>query len=246
MNFSVLTLFPEMFAGFLSESILGSALENGIISIDLVNIRDFATDKHRTTDDYPYGGGHGMIMKCEPVVGAVDWVKENKPGFSKAKVVFMTPQGRKLNQEKLRFLSREEALVLICGHYKGIDERIRESVVDEEISVGDYVLSGGEIPAMILIDGITRLLPGSLGDPESAMEDSHMRGLLDCPWYTRPEEFRGEKVPGVLLSGNHQEVDEWRRKHALIRTARRRPDLISSAILSEKDKQYLRDIGVEI
>lgn len=227
MRIDVLTLFPGIFAGPLDESILKRARDVGILDIQLHDIRDWATDKHRTVDDYPYGGGAGMVMKPEPLFAAVEAVQAmaEPPGH----VVLLTPQGRLLNQQIARELSQLPRLVLICGRYEGVDERVREHLVDDEVSIGDYVLGGGELPAMVLIETVARLVPGVLGSAESLTHESHTDGLLEYPQYTRPEEFRGWKVPDVLLSGHHGEVEKWRDQQRLERTRQRRPDLLPPA-----------------
>ncbi len=245
MYFDVLTTFPEMVEGPLSASILGRAQQAGIITIRIINIRDFATDKHRTTDDYPFGGGAGMVMKVEPVVAAVEHAKSLPPG-DVGQVVLMSPQGETLTHELAVELSQLPRLIIVCGHYEGVDERVCELVIDREISIGDYVLTGGELPAAVLIDAVARQIAGVLGDARSSAEDSFAGdGLLDYPHYTRPREFRGLKVPEVLLSGNHGAVARWRRERALERTLRRRPDLLARARLTEEDRAFLRRLGWE-
>ncbi|MCD6182451.1 MAG: tRNA (guanosine(37)-N1)-methyltransferase TrmD [Candidatus Cloacimonetes bacterium] len=223
MNIHILTLFPDMFKHFLTESMVGIALRQNALSVSLSNIRDFATDKHKQVDDYPYGGGAGMVMKPEPIYAAVQKVQSH-PGIP---VIYFTPQGRLLTQQIVQQYAAAEEIILLCGHYKEIDQRIRDSVVTDEISIGDYVLSGGEIPAMVMVDAIARLQEGVLGDIESALTDSHQDGLLGCPHYTRPSEFMGNKVPDVLLSGNHKKIDHWRHEKALEKTRQIRPDLLN-------------------
>lgn len=223
IKFYVLTIFPELFDSFLNTSIFKRALESGLIEVVLVNIRDFAENKHRMTDDCPYGGGSGMIMKVEPIIGAIDYVKAQSP---KTRVIVLSPQGSRLNQKKVELLHEFETLTLICGRYEGIDERVRITGVDEEISIGDYVLAGGELPAMVLMEAISRLVPGVLGDEHSLVDESFSNNLLEYPHFTRPREYRGMKVPDVLLSGNHKEIEKWRRKESLKRTKKRRPDLL--------------------
>jgi len=223
MTIDVLTLFPEMFRGILAESILKIAQEKGLLTVRLHNIRDYAQDKHHKVDDRPYGGGPGMVMTPQPVIDAVDAVRGDDPD---AKVVILSPQGRVFNQGVAGELAGEGRLILICGRYEGFDERILLFLKPLELSIGDYVLSGGEIPAMVIIDGIARLLPGVLGDPESATHESFQGGLLDFPQYTRPAEYRGLKVPDILLSGNHAEIERWREEQALKRTKLRRADLL--------------------
>lgn len=219
MKFDVLTLFPEMFSS-LEQSIIGRAVENGQISINLINIRDFSTDKHKKVDDTPYGGGAGMVMMPDVVYSAYESLES-----SDAKVIYMSPKGKTLNQEKIEELSKESHLIILCGHYEGIDQRVLDKIVDEEISIGDYVLTGGEIPAMVLIDSVSRYVKGVLKE-DSIKEESFSNGLLEYPQYTRPEIFQGERVPEVLLSGNHQEIDKWRKEKSLEITKKNRPDLL--------------------
>ena len=244
MKFTVLTLFPGMFQGPLNESMIESAQENGIVEISIVDIRDFTSDRHRTADDYPFGGGSGMIMKPEPVFQAVDRVLDGRePGT--VPVILISPQGRRLDQSVVRELAEEDELVLLCGHYKGVDERIRDDLATDEISIGDYVITGGELGAMVVIDAVTRLLPGVLGDLTSAETDTFYHGLLEHGQYTRPREFRGRRVPEVLLSGDHEAIRVWRRRDALRKTMLRRPDLIGSAELTEEDKRMLEALRAE-
>jgi tRNA (guanine37-N1)-methyltransferase len=240
MRFDILTLFPEMFSSPFQESILAKAIEKGLIEVRTINIRDFALDKHRIVDDAPYGGGQGMVMKVEPIAWAIEQVKSEDPSV---RTIYLTPEGKPLNQEMARQLSSRSHLILLCGRYEGVDERVRELFVDEEISIGDYVLTGGELAAMVLIDAVSRLLPGVLGSDRSAEEDSFFGSLLEYPQYTRPASFRGYEVPEVLLSGNHQVISLWRRKEALRRTWMRRPDLLSKASLSKEDKKILEEIS---
>src|SRR5262245_26664136 len=235
MRIDVLTLFPEMFGGPLKASILGRALSTGIAEAHVHNIRDWATDRHQVVDDYAYGGGPGMVMKPEPLAASIEAVQAMSP--SKGRVVLLTPQGRLLSQPVVDELVKEERLILLCGHYEGFDERIREAFVDDEVSIGDYVLSGGEYAAMVLIDAVVRRLPGTLGGADSLLEESHTDGLLEYPQYTRPAEFRGMKVPDILLSGNHPAVARWRREQRVIRTALRRPDLLDKACLSDAERR---------
>ena len=223
MKITILTLFPGMFAGPFAESIIGRALERDVCEIDVVDLRSFTTDKHHVADDTPYGGGGGMVMKVEPIIAAVEATRTGQDG---ERVIFLTPQGRPYDQAKGKELAELEHLILLCGHYEGIDERARELVVDEEISIGDYVLTGGELPAMVVADSIVRLLPGALGNEDSYKNDSFWNGILDCPHYTRPETFRDERVPDVLLSGHHAEIKKWRHQKALERTRNVRPDLL--------------------
>ncbi|HEY6873712.1 MAG TPA: tRNA (guanosine(37)-N1)-methyltransferase TrmD [Geobacteraceae bacterium] len=240
MKFDILTLFPGMFDGPFAESIIKRAVEDGLIEIRLHNIRDYAFDRHRTADDYPYGGGAGMVMKPEPLAACIGKVREDR---QKARVILTTPQGRPFNQELAGELALEEELLVICGRYEGVDERVRELFVDDEISIGDFVLTGGEIAAMVLVDAVSRLIPGVLGCGDSAAGDSFSDGLLEYPQYTRPAEFRGLGVPDVLLSGNHQEIARWRRRMALQRTWLKRPDLLAAARLTEEDDKYLRELA---
>jgi tRNA (guanine37-N1)-methyltransferase len=236
MIFDVLTIFPGMFQSPLAESLLKKALEKGILQVRIRNLRDFTTDKHRMTDDYPYGGGAGMVMKPEPVIRAVEEIKAQ---YSEARSVLLTPQGDPFHQGVAREMSAHSHWILICGHYEGLDERVRQSAVDREISIGDYVLTGGEIPALVLIDAISRYIPGVLGCAESVEEDSFARGLLEYPQYTRPPVFREMAVPDVLLSGNHAQIERWRRQESLRRTLNRRPELLDRARLSEEDMEIL-------
>jgi tRNA (guanine37-N1)-methyltransferase len=239
MKFDILTLFPGMFEGPFGESIIRRAVESGLIDIRLHNIRDYAFDKHRTTDDYPYGGGAGMVMKPEPLAACIEEVRAARPA---ARVILTTPQGKPFNQPLAEELVREEELLIICGRYEGVDERVRELFVDDEISLGDFVLTGGEIAAMVIVDAVSRLIPGVLGSDESAAGDSFSDGLLEYPQYTRPPEFRGLGVPEVLLSGNHQEIARWRRRLALQRTWQKRPDLLATARLTEEDRKCLVEL----
>ena len=242
MRFDVLTLFPSMFEGPLQESILKRAIEAGRLTVAIHNIRDYATDKHHVTDDVPYGGGGGMVMKPEPIFLAVEEVLKLSAA-SDSPIILLTPQGRLFTQAVARELSRQERIILICGRYEGVDERVHQFLATDEISMGDYVLTGGELPAMILIDAVTRLLPGVLGDPGATLQDSHSEGLLEYPHYTRPVEFRGHAVPEVLLSGHHAQVKRWRREQSLRRTWERRPDLLDRAALSEADRAFLAQLS---
>jgi tRNA (guanine37-N1)-methyltransferase len=236
MEFDVFTLLPEVFPPYLNSSILHRARQHGLIEIRIHNIRDWAADKHHVTDDEPYGGGGGMVMKVEPVFAAVESVLGPK---ACCPVILLTPQGRVFSQKTAMELVQHPQLALICGRYEGVDERIREHLVTDEISIGDYVLTGGELPALILIDAISRLITGVLGDPDGAMDDSHAAGLLEYPHYTRPPEYRGWGVPEILLSGDHAKIERWRREQSLRRTLERRPDMLETAPLSDKDKKYL-------
>jgi tRNA (guanine37-N1)-methyltransferase len=247
MHFDVLTLFPEMFCGPLDESILKRAQESGRLSVAVHDIRDYATGKHRVTDDAPYGGGGGMVMKPEPIFAAVESTLAQPPpnpprsagGEMEVPVVLLSPQGRLFTQAVAVELSRQRRVLLICGRYEGVDERVRRHLVTDEISIGDYVLTGGELAAMVIIDAVTRLLPGVLGDPGAPLDDSHARGLLEGPHYTRPAAFRGWQVPEVLTSGDHAAVARWRREQALRRTFQRRPELLQDADLSSQDDEFL-------
>jgi tRNA (guanine37-N1)-methyltransferase len=244
MHFDILTLFPDIFESVFNESIVKRAREAGLVSIAAHNIRDYATDKHHMTDDTPYGGGGGMIMKPEPIFRAVESILDLEEGQGpEVPVILLSPQGRTFTQSVARELSRHPHLVLICGHYEGVDERVRQFLASDEISIGDYVLTGGEIPALVIVDAVTRLVPGVLGDPSATFEDSHAEGLLEYPHYTRPQVFRGYPVPEVLLSGNHAEIVRWRRQEALRRTFERRPDLLAKARLSQADREFLRHLA---
>ena len=239
MIFDILTIFPGMFQSPLAESLLKKALDKGVLQVRIRNLRDFTEDKHRMTDDYPYGGGAGMVMKPEPVIRAVEEIKGQ---HSEARSVLLTPQGDPFHQRVAREMSAHPHWILICGRYEGLDERVRMSAVDREISIGDYVLTGGEIPALVLIDAISRYIPGVLGCAESVEEDSFARGLLEYPQYTRPPVFREMAVPDVLLSGNHAQIERWRRQESLRRTLRRRPELLDGALLSEEDLEILSNL----
>lgn len=240
MRFDVFTLLPEVFEPYLEASILQRARQHGLVEVGVHNIRDWATDRHHVTDDEPYGGGGGMVMKPEPVFAAVESVLGFGPdGQLPCPVILLTPQGRPFNQRMANELLGQSRLALICGRYEGIDERIRQHLVSDEISIGDYVLTGGELPALVIMDALIRLLPGVLGDPEGAQDDSHASGLLEYPHYTRPPEFRGWTVPETLISGDHGRIARWRREQALLRTWRRRPDLLASAPLTEADRKFL-------
>jgi tRNA (guanine37-N1)-methyltransferase len=243
MRFEVLTTFPGMIEAVAGESILGKARQKGLIDVEAVNLRDFTSDKHRTTDDAPFGGGPGMVMKPEPVFDAVEALVSRRPG--KTRILLMTPQGRRFDQSMAEQLARESHVIMICGRYEGVDERIREHLVTDEISIGDYVLTGGELAALVILDAVARLLPGVLGDESSPESESFSSGLLEYPQYTRPAEFRGYAVPEVLLSGNHEQIRKWRRAQSLERTLHKRPDLLESAPLTEEDRRILSQIGVE-
>ncbi|HEY4690337.1 MAG TPA: tRNA (guanosine(37)-N1)-methyltransferase TrmD [Anaerolineae bacterium] len=269
MRFDIFTLFPSIFESPLQESILKRAVEAGSIEVRLHNIRDYAADKHHVTDDYPYGGGGGMVMKPEPIFAAVESVlgmrnadfgmrnadfgmrNEDNPQSairnrqSPIPIILLTPQGRLFNQTIARDLAAHDRLALICGRYEGVDERVREHLATDEISIGDYVLTGGELAALVIVDAVARLRPGVLGDAGATLDDSHAQGLLEYPHYTRPPDFRGWKVPEVLLSGNHAEIDRWRRRQSLLRTWRRRLDLLARAPLTPEERAFLESVGAE-
>jgi tRNA (guanine37-N1)-methyltransferase len=242
MRFDLFTLFPNLFNGAFDESIIKRARAAGLVDIHIHDIRASTTDRHHTTDDIPYGGGGGMVMKPEPIVASVEGVLADAPAGERH-VILLSPQGRTFTQAIARDLAARPRLALICGRYEGVDERVRELLADDEISIGDYVLSGGEVPAMVIVDAVTRLLPGALGDPLAPDKDSHAEGVLEGPHYTRPLEFRGRRVPDVLLSGHHAEVARWRREESLRRTLERRPDLLRGANLTEADRKFLRSLG---
>ncbi|MED4603836.1 tRNA (guanosine(37)-N1)-methyltransferase TrmD [Paenibacillus validus] len=243
MRIDVLTLFPEMFEGVFTSSILGKAREKGLVELHTVNFRDYANNKHNTVDDYPYGGGGGMVLKPDPIFAAVEDITPKDE--TKPRVILMCPQGEPFTQKKAEELSADKHLIFICGHYEGYDERIREHLVTDELSIGDYVLTGGELPAMVVIDSVVRLLPGVLGNEMSAVTDSFSTGLLEYPHYTRPATFRNWSVPDVLISGHHGHIDEWRRKQSLYRTWKKRPDLLAAADLTPKDRKWLAEFEAE-
>lgn len=238
MKFHILTLFPEMVQQGLATSILGRAAEKNLISIDAVNIRDYTQDKHGKVDDYTYGGGAGMLMQAQPVYDAYRVVA----GDRKVRCVYLTPQGAPFTQKKARELSGEEELVLLCGHYEGIDERVLEEIVTDYVSIGDYVLTGGELPAMVMMDSISRMVPGVLSNQESGETESFAGNLLEYPQYSRPEEWHGKKVPEILMSGHHANIEKWRREQSIIRTAKRRPDLLKKADLTNKEWNFVRQL----
>jgi tRNA (guanine37-N1)-methyltransferase len=242
MQFDILTLFPRMYDGVFDHSIVSRAIERSLIEIKLHDIREFTSDKHHIVDDYPYGGGAGMVMKPGPVFDAVEAVKKEYNNVSRS-VILLSPRGRLYNQGVAQELAHYDRLILICGHYEGVDERVSEHLVDDEISIGDYVLSGGEIAAMVIVDSVTRLLPGVVGSEISIEEESHVNGLLEYPHYTRPALFRDWVVPDVLLSGNHSQIAQWRHRQSLIKTMKRRPDLIEKYSLTEDDQKLLGEIG---
>jgi tRNA (guanine37-N1)-methyltransferase len=241
LKIDILTLFPGAFSGYLQHSIIGRAIERNFVDIRLHDIRSFTHDKHGTADDYPYGGGAGMVMKPEPVFEAVDSIKSG----AEYPVILLTPQGKILTQEISEKLASLPNIILICGHYEGVDERVADHLVTDEISIGDYLLSGGETAAMVIIDSLVRLLPGAIGSQSSLDEESHVGSLLEYPQFTRPPEYRGWHVPEVLLSGNHKEIVAWRREQSILRTARRRPDLLKRASLTEAEYKMLKSIGLQ-
>lgn len=247
MRFDIFTILPEVFPPYLESSMLLRARQRGLIDVRIHNIRDYTHDKHHTTDDTPYGGGGGMVMKPEPIFEAVESVlgsdADHPPPIP---VILLTPQGRVFNQRVAEELSRQERIAFLCGRYEGVDERIRQYLVTDEISVGDYVLTGGELPALLIIDALSRLVPGVLGDPEGAQDDSHSMGLLEYPHFTRPPEFRGWGVPEVLLSGDHGKIERWRREQALLRTFNKRPDMLEKAELSDKDKDFVERLKSKV
>lgn len=238
MNFHVLTLFPEMIEQGMHTSIIGRAIAGGYLSIDAINIRDYAFNKHQKVDDYPYGGGAGMLMQAEPVYLAYESVQK-KLGY-RPRVVYLTPQGEVFHQTMAKELAKEKDLVFLCGHYEGIDERVLDEIVTDYVSIGDYVLTGGELPAMVMIDSISRMVPGVLSNQESGETESFAENLLEYPQYSRPEEWHGQKVPPVLLSGHHANIEAWRREQSILRTAKRRPDLLKKADLTNKEWSQVR------
>lgn len=240
MNFHVMTLFPDMILNSMNTSITGRAIERGLITVDAVNIRDYTENKHMKVDDYPYGGGAGLVMQAQPVYKTYESICE-KIGSKKPRVIFVTPCGHTFNQQMAKELAGEEELIILCGHYEGIDERVLEMIVTDYVSIGDYVLTGGELPAMVMMDCISRLVPGVLGNDISWQTESFSDNLLEYPQYSRPEEFMGKKVPAVLLSGNHGNVDKWRREQSLIRTAKYRPDLLDKAGLSDSELEMIKE-----
>jgi tRNA (guanine37-N1)-methyltransferase len=238
MRIDVITIFPEMIASGVGYSVVKRAQENGLLNIIVHDLRDFARNPHRSVDDYCYGGGAGMLMKPEPLFEAV----ESIPVDDSTKIVLLSPQGELLTQDMARRLSLLDHLILICGHYKGVDERVRQALITDEISIGDYVLSGGEIPALVVIDAVSRLIPGVLGNYESAQDDSFTEGILDCPHYTRPAEYQDMRVPEVLLSGDHERIRKWQRQQAIMRTFYRRPELLENVPLSDEDLEFLNTL----
>lgn len=244
-SFYVLTLFPEMIDAALSHSIIGRAVKEGIIDVEAVNIRDFSKDKHRHVDDYPYGGGAGMVMQPQPIYDAYKSIEEKAGKLEKARVIYMSPQGKRFDQKMAEELSKEDSIILLCGHYEGVDERIIEEIVTDEISIGDFVLTGGELAAAAIIDAVSRLVPGVLNKEESYEVESFSDGLLEYPQYTRPPVFMGREVPEVLLSGHHANIDKWRREQSIIRTYQKRPDMLDKAVLSDKERKFLESIKKE-
>ena len=238
MNFHVLTLFPEMIEQGMHTSIIGRAIAGGYLSIDAINIRDYAFNKHQKVDDYPYGGGAGMLMQAEPVYLAYESIQK-KLGY-RPRVVYLTPQGEVFHQTMAKELAKEKDLVFLCGHYEGIDERVLDEIVTDYVSIGDYVLTGGELPAMVMMDSISRMVPGVLSNQESGETESFAENLLEYPQYSRPEEWHGQKVPPVLLSGHHANIEAWRREQSILRTAKRRPDLLKKADLTNKEWSQVR------
>lgn len=236
MKIDVLTLFPEMYE-MLNTSILGRAIEDKLLTIDYTDIRDFTKDKHKKVDDYPFGGGPGMVMKPEPIYDAIQSVKSEN-----SRIIYLTPKGRVYDQQMANELAEEEHIVLLCGHYEGVDQRVIDSCITDEVSIGDYVLTGGELASMVIIDSIARLIPGVLASSDSFTDESHYNGLLECPQYTRPREFRDVSVPDVLISGNHKNIDEWRRFQSLKDTYTKRPDMIDGLQLDKADKKMLQQI----
>ena len=242
MNFYVMTLFPEMIMNGLNESITGRAIKKGIISVEAVNIRDYTLEKHGKTDDYPFGGGAGMVMQVQPIDDCFRAVADRIDSAKKPKVLYMSPQGRRFDQKMAEELSKEDDIIFLCGHYEGIDERALEITGAEEVSLGDFVLTGGEYPAMVMIDCISRLIPGVLGKDFSAEIESFHDNLLEYPQYSRPENYKNMKVPEILLSGHHANVEKWRREQSIIRTLEKRPDLLKDAVLSDKEKKFLEKL----
>ncbi|HHU64360.1 MAG TPA: tRNA (guanosine(37)-N1)-methyltransferase TrmD [Clostridiales bacterium] len=241
MRFDVLTLFPKMFDGILTESIIARGIDKGLLKVNITDIRDFANDKHKQVDDYPYGGGAGMVIKPQPVFDAVEHVKAANPD-SNIFTIYTSPKGVKFQQSLAELWAREkEHLLIICGHYEGIDQRVIDNLVDQEVSIGDFILTGGELAAMVIIDAIGRLIPGVLGNRQSCQDESFSQGLLEYPQYTRPSKYRNFTVPEILLSGNHKEIENWRRKQAILSTAKRRPDLLKNVELTEEEKIYIRE-----
>lgn len=242
MHYHVLTLFPDMIEQGMCHSITGKAMERGYLELDVVNIRDFSENKHNKVDDYPYGGGAGLVMQPGPVYGAYEKVLKTVPeGRKKPRVIYMSPQGRTFSQSIAQELATEEDLIFICGHYEGIDERVLEEIVDEQISIGDYVLTGGELPALVVMDAVARLIPGVLHNDVSAETETFSENLLEYPQYTRPVEWKGKRVPEVLLSGHHEKIEKWRREQSLLRTMEHRPDLFEKVSITQEDRKILKE-----
>ena len=242
MNFYIMTLFPEMVMDGLNTSIIGRAVNKGLLSIEAVNIRDYAFNKHNSVDDYPYGGGAGMLMQAEPVYQCYKAVEEKIDSKKRPRVVYLSPQGKTFNQSMAEEFAKEEELVFLCGHYEGIDERVLEEIVTDYVSIGDYVLTGGELPAMIMVDAISRLVPGVLHNDVSAEFESFQDNLLEYPQYSRPEVWHEKQVPPILLSGHHANIEKWRREQSIIRTAKNRPDLLEKAELTDKERKFLENL----
>lgn len=240
MRIKILTIFPEMFESVLNTSILGRARQQGLIDVECIDIRPFSDKKHKNTDDYPFGGGAGMVMMAQPIADAI---KSVTGADDHGRCIFLGPRGQTLTQEKAQSLAKEEELVLLCGHYEGVDQRVLDHYIDEEISIGDYILTGGELAAMVLIDSVARLIPGVLGSAESPEEESFSESLLEYPQYTRPREFEGVTVPEVLLNGDHAKIRAWRRAQSLLATKKHRPDLLKKAVLTKKEQAFLRERG---
>lgn len=247
MIIKVMTLFPEMFSGPLDDSMIQRAKEKNIVDLEYINIRDYADNKHKKVDDYPYGGGPGMVMAPQPIFDCYNQIVKatGLKGGERPRVIYLSPKGEIFNQRVAIELSKEKFIIMLCGHYEGVDQRVIDEIVTDEISIGDYVLTGGEIPAMVLIDSITRLLPGVLSQSQCYEDETFYSGLLEYPQYTRPASFRGLEVPGVLISGNHKKIDEWRRKESLRLTYKRRPELLKNTELTDEDKEFLKSIGMD-
>ena len=242
MKFYILTLFPEMVANGLNTSIIGRAAEAGLLQIEAVNIRDYSANKHQKVDDYPYGGGAGMLMQAQPVYDA--WRSVVERIGKKPRCVYVTPQGRTFTQQDAKEFAKEEEMILLCGHYEGIDERVLEEIVTDYMCIGDYVLTGGELPDMVMVDAVSRMVPGVLGNEESGSFESFEGNLLEYPQYSRPEEWNGRRVPPVLLSGHHKNIEQWRRRQSILLTGRRRPDLLEKAELTEEERNWLKEAGL--
>lgn len=247
MIIKVMTLFPEMFSGPLDDSMIQRAKEKNIVDLEYINIRDYADNKHKKVDDYPYGGGPGMVMAPQPIFDCYNQIVKatGLKGGERPRVIYLSPKGEIFNQRVAIELSKEKFIIMLCGHYEGVDQRVIDEIVTDEISIGDYVLTGGEIPAMVLIDSITRLLPGVLSQSQCYEDETFYSGLLEYPQYTRPASFRGLEVPGVLISGNHKKIDEWRRRESLRLTYKRRPELLKNTELTDGDKEFLKSIGMD-